>query len=169
MKMRILLFLSALFLLGGSLSAQEPNDEKGAPRQEKPDFKEMQLKQVLNVLMLDDKTAAKFTPVYEEYQKEMEACRLSCEKKQPGVEMTDDEIAQEIEQQFTQGRKLIDVKEKYYKEFKNILTMKQIRKIYSLERFNMRRVGREMEERQPRDKAPMPQKPLKEKKAPQGE
>ena len=30
--------------------------------------------------------------------------------------MTDEEIAQEIERQFTQGRKVIDVKEKYYKE-----------------------------------------------------
>ena len=77
--------------------------------------------------------------------------------------MTDDEIAQEIEQQFAQGRKLIDVKEKYYKKFKKILTMKQIRKIYSLERFNMRRVGREMDRRQHRGKAPMPQKPRRER------
>lgn len=159
MKTRILCFLSALFLLAGSLQAQETKEGKDAQRQKKPDFKEMQLKQVLNALMLDDQTAAKFTPVYQDYQNEMEACRLPRVKKQRGVEMTDDEIAQEIEQQFTQGRKLIDVKEKYYKEFKKILTMKQIRKIYSLERFNMRHVGREMDRRQRREKAPMPQKP----------
>ena len=41
--------------------------------------------------------------------------------------------------------------------------MKQIRKIYSLERFNMRRVGREMDRRQHRGKAPMPQKPRRER------
>lgn len=163
MKTKILLFLSAMFLLAGHLLAQDAKDEGDAQRQKRPDFKEMQLRQMLNALMLDDETAAKFTPVYKEYQEEMEACRLPQVKKPRKAEMTDDEIAQEIEQQFAQGRKLIDVKEKYYKKFKKILTMKQIRKIYSLERFNMRRVGREMDRRQHRGKAPMPQKPRRER------
>ena len=74
--------------------------------------------------------------------------------------MTDEEIAQEIERQFTQGRKVIDVKEKYYKEFKKILTMKQIREVYRLERFNMRRMGKEINRRQGMKPRPMPGKPF---------
>ena len=110
-------------------------------------------------LMLDDATAAKFTPVYQAYQKEMRECRLPRLKKKSN-EMTDEEIAQEIERQFTQGRKVIDVKEMYYKEFKKILTMKQIREVYRLERFNMRRMGKEINRRQGMKPRPMPGKPF---------
>ncbi len=163
MKTRILLLLSMAFFFVGSLSAQETKGKTPEQRPQRPDFKEFQLKQVLNALMLDDKTAAKFTPVYKDYQKEMEECRIPPMKRPRNVEMTDDEIAKEIEQQFAQGRKVIDVKEKYYKKFKKILTMKQIRKIYRLERFNMRRVGREMDKRQHHGKAFKPQKQRKEK------
>ena len=137
-------------------------DTYKATRKGMPDELAAQLpitKQVLDALMLDDATAAKFTPVYQAYQKEMRECRLPRLKKKSN-EMTDEEIAQEIERQFTQGRKVIDVKEKYYKEFKKILTMKQIREVYRLERFNMRRMGKEINRRQGMKPHPMPGMPF---------
>ena len=158
------MLLSAVVLLTGSLSAQNEKDAKSRPAK-RPDFAEMQLKQVLDALMLDDKTAAEFTSVYKDYQKEMKDCRLPRMKKR-GTEMTDDEIAKEIESEFAQGRKVIDVKEKYYKKFKKILTMKQIRKIYSLERSNMRRLGWEMNRRQGHKAPPMPRMHKGERMAP---
>ena len=164
MKRRIVMLLSAVVLLTGSLSAQNEKDAKSRPAK-RPDFAEMQLKQVLDALMLDDKTAAEFTSVYKDYQKEMKDCRLPRMKKR-GTEMTDDEIAKEIESEFAQGRKVIDVKEKYYKKFKKILTMKQIRKIYSLERSNMRRLGWEMNRRQGHKAPPMPRMHKGERMAP---
>ncbi len=164
MKRRIVMLLSVVVLLTGSLSAQNEKDAKSRPAK-RPDFAEMQLKQVLDALMLDDKTAAEFTPVYKDYQKEMKDCRLPRMKKR-GTEMTDDEIAKEIESEFAQGRKVIDVKEKYYKKFKKILTMKQIRKIYSLERSNMRRLGWEMNRRQGHKAPPMPRMHKGERMAP---
>ena len=164
MKRRIVMLLSVVVLLTGSLSAQNEKDAKSRPAK-RPDFAEMQLKQVLDALMLDDKTAVEFTPVYKDYQKEMKDCRLPRMKKR-GTEMTDDEIAKEIESEFAQGRKVIDVKEKYYKKFKKILTMKQIRKIYSLERSNMRRLGWEMNRRQGHKVPPMPRMHKGERVAP---
>ena len=158
------MLLSVVVLLTGSLSAQNEKDAKSRPAK-RPDFAEMQLKQVLDALMLDDKTAAEFTSVYKDYQKEMKDCRLPRMKKR-GTEMTDDEIAKEIESEFAQGRKVIDVKEKYYKKFKKILTMKQIRKIYSLERSNMRRLGWEMNRRQGHKAPPMPRMHKGERMAP---
>lgn len=158
------MLLSVVVLLTGSLSAQNEKDAKSRPAK-RPDFAEMQLKQVLDALMLDDKTAAEFTSVYKDYQKEMKDCRLPRMKKR-GTEMTDDEIAKEIESEFAQGRKVIDVKEKYYKKFKKILTMKQIRKIYSLERSNMRRLGWEMNRRQGHKAPPMPRMHKGERVAP---
>lgn len=162
MKQKMVMWLTAFVLLAGSLSAQETKNDARTERK-RPDFAAMQLKQVLNALMLDDATAAKFTPVYQAYQKEMRECRLPRLKKKSN-EMTDEEIAQEIERQFTQGRKVIDVKEKYYKEFKKILTMKQIREVYRLERFNMRRMGKEINRRQGMKPHPMPGMPFGKEK-----
>lgn len=137
-----------------SVSAQN-NEKIGSESKAKhPNFEEVQLKQVLKSLMLDDKTQAKFIPVYQKYQKDMKAC-CKPQVKKKNAEMTDAEIANEIEHQFKQGRKIIDVKEKYYKEFKKILTMKQIQKIYRLERMNMRHIGKEMNRRQGMKRPPI--------------
>ena len=147
MKKVMLTCLTLVMLLTGAVSAQEVKNESRKQRPQRSDFAEMQLKQVLNVLMLDDKTEAKFVPVYKEYQKEMKDCRMPRLRKKAG-EMSDEEIAREIERQFVQGRKMIDVKEKYYHKFKKILSMKQVQKIYRLEHANMHLLGKEMNRRQ---------------------
>ncbi len=111
----------------------------------------MQTKQIVNTLMLDDATAAKFTPVYEKYLKELRECRMMTHKartektkaqgtdanaKKERPSMTDDEIATMLRNQFTQSRKMLDVREKYYNEFSKILSQKQILKIYQQEKMN---------------------------------
>ena len=64
MKQKMVMWLTAFVLLAGSLSAQETKNDARTERK-RPDFAAMQLKQVLDALMLDDATAAKFTPVYQ--------------------------------------------------------------------------------------------------------
>ena len=83
---------------------------------------------------------------HELYQEEMKACHMPRPAKKY-QDMTDDEIAKSIEEQFAHGRKMLDVKEKYYKEFKKVLNIRQIQKIYKLERSNMHRLGKEMNHR----------------------
>ena len=80
MKQKMVMWLTAFVLLAGSLPAQETKNDARTERK-RPDFAAMQLKQVLDALMLDDATAAKFTPVYQAYQKEMRKCRLPRLKK----------------------------------------------------------------------------------------
>lgn len=154
MKKGLLMWLTAFVLLVGTASAQAVKSDNKGQRPRRPDFEEMQLKQVLNVLRLDDKTEAKFVPLYKDYQKEMKECRMPRVRKKAG-EMSDKEIAQEIERQFVQGRKMIDVKEKYYNKFKKILPMKQVQKIYRLEHANMHRLGKEVNRRQGMKRPPV--------------
>ncbi len=142
MKKKILLVLGCVIL---AMTNVMPQNVKKEPDREKVNFEEMQLKQVLGALMLDDKTAAKFTPIYRKYQEDMKACQMPLPKK--CQDMTDNEIAKSIEEQFAHSRKMLDVKEKYYKEFKEVLNIRQIQKIYRLERLNMHRLGKEMSHR----------------------
>ena len=110
--------------------------------------------------MLDDATAAKFTPVYEKYLKELRECRMMTHKartektkgqgtdaKKERPSMTDDEIATMLRNQFTQSRKMLDIREKYYNEFSKILSQKQIMKIYQQEKSNMNKFRKEFDRR----------------------
>ena len=123
-------------------------------------FMQMQTKQIVNTLMLDDATAAKFTPVYEKYLKELRECRMMTHKartektkgqgtdaKKERPSMTDDEIATMLRNQFTQSRKMLDVREKYYNEFSKILSQKQILKIYQQEKMNANKFKKEFDRR----------------------
>ena len=51
-----------------------------------------------------------------------------------GTEPTDEQIEQRILDNFAQSRAILDVREQYYKEFRKILTPKQINKIFEDEK-----------------------------------
>ena len=55
-------------------------------------------------------------------------------------ELTEEEIKAEFKQRFAQSRSVIDIREKYYKEYSRFLTQKQIKKMYELERQSMDRI-----------------------------
>ena len=145
MKTKFIYVIMAVLLMGSqmTLSAQNTDNKQKKQRPTPEQMVQMQTKQIVKTLMLDDATAAKFTPVYEKYLKELRECRMMTHKartektkgqgtdaKKERPSMTDDEIATMLRNQFTQSRKMLDVREKYYNEFSKILSQKQILKIY---------------------------------------
>ena len=71
----------------------------------------------------------------------------------PGVKpeskplLTDAEVEQQIKGRFAQSRKILDVREKYYNEFRKILSSKQIMKIYQTEKSNANKLKKEFDRR----------------------
>ena len=145
-----------------TLSAQNTDKKQKKQRPTPEQMVQMQTKQIVNTLMLDDATAAKFTPVYEKYLKELRECRMMTHKartektkaqgtdanaKKERPSMTDDEIATMLRNQFTQSRKMLDIREKYYNEFSKILSQKQILKIYQQEKMNANKFRKEFDRR----------------------
>jgi hypothetical protein len=107
--------------------------------------------QMVQTLMLDDKTTAQFTPVYSQYLKERMACRSNCKIKgnKKGITqgMTDEEAENIIKEKFAQSHKILDVQEKYNKQFHKILSSKQILRIYQNEQKTYQRLRQEMNRR----------------------
>lgn len=107
--------------------------------------------------MLDDATTAKFIPVYQNYLKELRECRMMNRAKQrvegtgvkpePKPLLTDAEVEQQIKGRFAQSRRILDVREKYYNEFRKILSPKQIMKIYQTEQNNADKLKKEFDRR----------------------
>ncbi len=60
-----------------TLSAQNRDNKEKKQRPTQEQMMQMQTNQIVKTLMLDDATAAKFTPVYEKYLKEqLRECRM---------------------------------------------------------------------------------------------
>jgi hypothetical protein len=102
--------------------------------------------------MLDDATAAKFRTVYSQYLKDKMACRDVKEKgpkgEKPDVStMTDAQIEDMIQNQFTQSRKMLEVRENYYTKFRKILSPRQILQIYKSEKSDRNRMKNEFQKR----------------------
>ena len=164
MKMKFIYVVLVALLLGSqmTLSAQNRDNKEKKQRPTQEQMMQMQTNKIVKTLMLDDATAAKFTPVYEKYLKELRECRMMnhkprAEKAQgtsatdkkdaPRPVMTDEQIATMLRNQFAQSRKMLDIREKYYNEFSKILSQKQIMKIYQQEKSNMNKFRKEFDRR----------------------
>ena len=163
MKTKFIYVILAVLLMGSqmALSAQNTDNKERKQRPTPEQMVQMQTSQMVKILMLDDATAAKFTPVYEKYLKDLRECRMmskprtekakkqgtDANAKQERSSMTDDQIATMLRNQFTQSRKMLDVREKYYNEFSKILSQKQILKIYQQEKMNANKFKKEFDRR----------------------
>ena len=78
MKMKFIYVVLAALLLGSqmTLSAQNRDNKEKKQRPTQEQMMQMQTNQIVKTLMLDDATAAKFTPVYKKYLKELRECRM---------------------------------------------------------------------------------------------
>ena len=65
----------------------------------------------------------------------------------PRSTLTDAEVEQVIKARFAQSRKMLDIREKYYNEFRKILSPKQIAKIYQTEKSNANKFKKEFDRR----------------------
>lgn len=139
---RVLIIAFALVMLCNGAFAQG-----GRPQGERPSREEMskaQVKRLVKELALDNATAENFEVIYGLYREE----RSELMKKYPMFkgEMgpqgrrgeqrelpSDEEVEQKIMDGFKRERALVDLKEKYYQEFRKIMTPQQIQKMYMLE------------------------------------
>ena len=114
---------------------------------------EMQANKIIGDLGLDDKTAAKFTGVYKKYMEEMNDLRKEYMPKVKAGEVsmstmpTDAEVDKMMRDRFKQSRKMLDIREKYYDEFRKFLSPKQVQKVYDKGMMNRGKFHQEMNRR----------------------
>ena len=94
MKTKFIYVMMAALLIGSqTISAQNKDNKEKKQRPTQEQMMQMQTNQIVKTLMLDDATAAKFTPVYEKYLKELRECRMMNHKpraeKAQGTSATD--------------------------------------------------------------------------------
>ena len=160
MKTKYFFMLMIACLMGVQMVSAQQDSENRRPRKRMSmeQVAEMQASKVVKELGLDDKTAAKFTDVYKKYMKELDDVRKAefanfAKGKERGEAMkkrqapTDEDIDKMMRARFAQSRKVLDIREKYYDEFRKFLSPKQVQKVYDQMGDNQSRFRNEMNRR----------------------
>ena len=160
MKTKYFFVLMVAVLMGTQVvNAQNEPDKKSdkrmRPRMTMEQVANMQAAKIVNDLGLDDKTAAKFTEVYKKYMKELDDVRKEfplygvkgMKAKAQASIPTDEEVDKMMRDRFKQSRKMLEVREKYYDEFRKFLSPKQVQKVYDHGQMNRNLFHQEMNRR----------------------
>ena len=137
MKRIIRIMALAMFMVCMSMGANAQNKQKkDGSRMSVEQLTELRAKRIAQALALDDATAQKFTTTFCACQKELYAANKAMKenKGKKRSEMTDAEIETIQKDRFKQSRKLLDLREKYYGEYRKFLSARQVRRVYELEK-----------------------------------
>jgi hypothetical protein len=156
-KYLFLIMMIAAIMIGSTSKTIAQNVPVKKQRLTEEQIIEKRTNQMIQILMLDDATTAKFSPVYSQYLKEKMDCRKMTltekfKKDKKANIKTDADIDEMIQNQFAQSHKMLDIREKYYAKFHKILSSKQILKIYQTEKQDQKNLLKEMFKRRMRQR-----------------
>jgi Spy/CpxP family protein refolding chaperone len=128
---KIFIFFTVLWFIL-PLAAQQP----ASNRQQGKQYIAQQISQYVSLFSLNEQQAQQFDALYKAYNKKMRAVH-DLYQKEPvaeGTALTEEQVEQRILDNFAQSRAILDVREQYYKQFRQILTPSQINKIFEDEK-----------------------------------
>ena len=115
--------------------AQQPNCQQQVSREQ---LAEIEAKHIAHELAFSDAVSGKFVATYCNYRKDIWALgpRLRPNRRGRASEQDNEE---RIKQRFARSEKILNIRQKYYKEYSKFLTQTQIEKVYEQERMLMKR------------------------------
>lgn len=154
MKRTALFSIMIAVIAAFTFTANAQSDKKEKRQHFNPEqMVQMRAQKIAEKLQLDDATTSKFIETYKAYLKDTHNVYVKYGQKMHGKKndkkerKTDAEVEQEIKNQFAMSRALIDVRENYYTKFRAFLNPHQIKKVYSQEREEFKRMDGEKDRR----------------------
>lgn len=147
MKNIFSILLVCLTFMSGFV-AESQNPERFPKLRER--MAQAKLREIRFQLNLDQATFDRFRPVYLKYEQEISGIdfrNLARMMKVNADSLTSEEADNLIVSQLETSKKLIHIREKYYKEFRTVLTSQQIIKLYQTEADLRKKVLQEMKRR----------------------
>ena len=140
-----LFYVLILFL---SLNAQSQNPNRFPVLHER--IVQAKLREIKLCLKLDQDRFLQFRPIYLKYEQDISGVDFRKMGRLMKVEtdsLSADEADQLIVNQLESAKKLISIREKYYKEFRTVLTPQEIIKLYQTEAELRKKVMQELKRR----------------------
>ena len=138
MKHIIRTFVIAIMMIASCTTVfAQPNTQK--QRMSREQLAEVQAKHIAGELAFSDAVTEKFVKTFCDCQKEIWALGP---RPRPGKQgMSEQENEERIKQRFAMSEKILNIRQKYYKEYSKFLTQTQIEKVYEQERKMMKRLA----------------------------
>jgi len=141
MKKMLSLAICAIMMAVCSTAVQAQTEQSKKQRLSREELAEKQARHIAHELALDDATTQKYVATYKAYQQEVWALGPRVKRHQT-ESATEAEAEQANKARMEQRQKILDLREKYYKEYSKFLSQRQIERAYELEQQVMRRLTR---------------------------
>lgn len=106
---------------------------------------ELQAKHIAHELAFSDDVTDQFVKTYCNYQQEIWALGPRLKPTNADKPHSSEQNSEErIKRRFERSEKILDIRQKYYKEYSKFLTQAQIERVYKLERTTMARLAKRM-------------------------
>ena len=138
MKHIIRTFVIAIMMIAScaTVFAQQNTQKQRMSREQ---LAEVQAKHIAGELAFSDAVTGKFVKTFCDCQKEIWALGP---RPRPGKQgMSEQENEERLKQRFAISEKILNIRQKYYKEYSKFLTQAQIEKVYEQERKMMNRLA----------------------------
>lgn len=143
MKKQLILFLAIILAVPAFAQTQDrmrqsSPDKQQMNKEKRAEIEAQRVAYITTQLELTPEESKAFWPVYNEYQKTIDQHRKTkSEFKKPMKDMSelsDTEVDELLQAQFTYERATIDIEEVYYGKFKQVLPVKKVAGFYEAER-----------------------------------
>lgn len=148
--MKKLLFSLMAILFAAGAMAQPPQKSERGERPSPQEMLQRRCQHLIQKMELGQEAAAEFEPIYRRYQQEMMQIHRQYGRKhfhhrdREATPPTDEQIEERMLNRFALSRAILEVRERYYKEFRTVLSPRQVQHIYELEREGGERMQREL-------------------------
>jgi len=140
MKRIFSIAICAIMMAVCTTAVQAQDNQSKKQRKSREHLAEAQAKHIAYDLALDDATTQKFVKTFCDYQQEVWALGPKVKAPKKKAEMTDAETDQVIKARMERSHQILNLREKYYKEYSKFLTPRQIQRVYELEKKSMKRL-----------------------------
>lgn len=144
----VLVAIMAIATTGQAFAQPQDKKQQQQQRMSREQFAEMQARHIADEMAFDDATTKKFVEAYLDCQKEVWALHPQRPPRDKGNKdnkpqsMTEEQTEKAIKERFEQSQKLLDIRQKYYKEYSKFLSQKQIERVYQIEQKMMRKLNK---------------------------
>lgn len=135
--------------------AQEQKPAPKKPKMTPEQVATIQAKDIAMSLGFDDATTEKFVKTFCDYRAEIRTANKAKKEATPKVarkDMTEQQVEEQIKMQFATSRKIVDIREKYYGEFRKYLNPRQIQRVYELEKRQSEKIKMQQTQRKAQKK-----------------
>lgn len=141
-----LLFITAFLVIGIPAGMAQRHDTQRMSREE---LAERQANHIASAIKLDKNDTQRYVRTYCSFQKELWALgpRLGKKSKSQAHAMTEEQLETSMEQRFERSQQILNLRRKYYNEYKKFLTPQQIDNAYKHEKALMNRLSKHRKNR----------------------